>query len=251
MRRILSGAIILAVLATPARPDHPAPHMTEFTFARVACSYREYRMYWPDYWPDNPPWHHDYPYSDEFITGMLQELTSLDVTPNSYQIVNMDSPDIFKYPFLYLSEPGFMTLTDRETANLGEYIRRGGFIMADDFRTGAYLGGPDELEVLRHYLKLAVPEYRLVQLDIHNPIFHSFYDIDTLDMKPPYGEDVKGFVPEFWGLADETGRLHLIADYNNDISEFWKWVDQGKMEFHPAVRSVQLGVNYVMYAMSH
>jgi hypothetical protein len=43
----------------------------------------------------------------------------------------------------------------------------------------------------------------------------------------------------------------LIADYNNDISEFWKWVDQGKMEFHPAVRSVELGVNYVMYAMSH
>jgi hypothetical protein len=70
-------------------------------------------------------------------------------------------------------------------------------------------------------------------------------------MKPPYGVDVKGFVPEFWGLEDRSGRLHLIADYNNDISEFWKWVDQGKMEFHPAVRSVELGVNYVMYAMSY
>jgi len=250
MWRITAGVAFLLLLATPATPDHPpASRASEFTFARVSCSYRDYLKYWPTYWPDNPPWHHDYPYSDRFITGMLQELTSIDAT--SYRIVAMDSPEIFKYPFLYLSEPGFMVLTDAEIANLGEYIRRGGFIMADDFRTGVYLGGPDELEVLRNYLERAVPEYKFVRLDIHNPIFHSFYDIDTLDMKPPYGGEVKEFVPEFWGLVDEKGRVRLIADYNNDLSEFWKWVDQGKMEFHPAARAVELGVNYVTYAMSH
>src|ERR1019366_3331195 len=186
--------------------------------------------YWPDYYPNNPPWHHDYPYSDEFITGIIHELTGIHETSASYQIVDLESNDIFKYPFLYMSEPGFMILNDKEIKNLGEYIRRGGFIMADDFRLGAYLRGPEELEVLRHYLKLAVPEYNLVRLDISNPIFHTFYDITTLDMKPPYSEDFPGFVPQFWGLEDEKGRIHMICDYNNDIGEFWKWVDQGKME---------------------
>src|SRR5207245_4350292 len=121
--------------------------------------------------------------------------------PVSYDIVVLDCRVVFKYPFLYLSEPGFMVLNDKEIANLGEYIRRGGFIMADDFRTGAYLHGPDELEVLRYYLKRALPDRELVRLDIAHPIFHTFYDIDTLNLTPPYG----AFVPEFWGMSDEHG----------------------------------------------
>jgi hypothetical protein len=66
--------------------------------------------------------------------------------------VRLDKEEIFEYPFLYLSEPGFLELTDKEVANLGEYIRRGGFIMADDFRTAEFLDGPEELDVLRDYL---------------------------------------------------------------------------------------------------
>ena len=119
--------------------------------------------------------------------------------------------------------------------------------MADDFRTAGYLRGPEELNILRYYLKRAVPERELVRLDISHPIFNSFYKIDTLKMKPPYGD----FTPEFWGLSDEHGNLQLIANYNNDLGEFWEWVDKGEMPFHPAVRSVQLGINYLIYAMSH
>lgn len=199
-------------------------------------------MYWLE-----EPWHHDYPFSDTFFLSMLHEATGVHVTPDSYQIVQLESPEIFKYPFLYISEPGFMKLTNKEIANLGEYIRRGGFIMADDFRTASYLRGPEELNILRYYLNKAVPERRLVRLDISHPIFNSFYKIDTLKMSPPYGD----FTPEFWGLSDEHGNLQLIANYNNDIGEFWEWVDKGEMPFHPAVRSVQLGINYLIYAMTH
>jgi len=144
-----------------------------------------------------------------------------------------------------------MRLDDREIANLGEYIRRGGFIMADDFRTANYLRGPEELEVLRGYLKRAVPERELVRLDVHHPIFHSLYNINTLDMDPPYGKEIPGFVPQFWGMFDDQGNLQLIANYNNDLGEFWEWVDKGQMPFRPAVRSVQLGINYLIYAFTH
>ena len=182
---------------------------------------------------------------------MLRELTEVHATPTAYKIVQLSSPEIFNYPFIYFSEPGFMVLNDQEVKNLGEYIRRGGFILADDFRTANYLHGPEELEVLRMYLKRALPERELVRLDIRNPIFHTFYDIDTLQMDPPYGGDTPGFIPQFWGMADERGNIQLIADYNNDIGEFWKWVDMGKMPFRPAKRSVELGIDYVIYSMTH
>ena len=236
----------VAVLARPAISDwsEPAP---AFVFARLACSNRDSWDYWPSYFPNNPPWHHDYPDSDEFVIALLHELTGVRVAPDSYKIVHLDTPEIFKYPFLYLSEPGFLTLNDKEIQNLGEYIRRGGFIMADDFRTAAYLGGPEELEVLRHYLKLAVPERELVRLDLSHPIFHSYFEIDTLNMTPPYGD----WTPQFWGMPDEKGRLQVIANYNNDIGDFWKYLDEGDKPLKDSTRAIRLGINYIVYAMSH
>jgi hypothetical protein len=236
--------VMLAIISAFAHLAVSDQHLadSEFVFARLECSQREYRMYW-----NEAPWHHDYPFSDEFFSGMLHEATGIHVSSASYEVVQLSSPEIFKYPFLYLSEPGFLNLTEKEISNLGEYIRRGGFIMADDFRTASFLRGPEELDILRYYLKKALPERELVRLDITHPIFHSFYDIKTLAMKPPYGD----FTPQFWGLPDEHGNLQVIANYNNDLGEFWEWVDKREMPFHPAVESVQLGINYVVYAMTH
>jgi hypothetical protein len=242
---------LCGVLARPANSDWSEPK-AEFVFARMSCTNRDPFLYWPDYWPDNPPWHHDYPYSDEFFIGLIHEITGLRVSPDSYKIVKLDSPDIFKYPFLYLSEPGFMDLNEKEIANLGEYLRRGGFIMADDFRTPNFLPGDrDELEVLRHYLKLAVPEYKFEPLTVNHPIFHTFFDIPTLEMKPPYGEGTPGFVPQFWGLSDEHGTLRMIANYNNDLGDFWKYLDEGDKPLKESSQSIRMGINYVLYAMSH
>ncbi len=242
---MLGLIVALSVFLSTSSSDAP-PQDSEFVFARLQTTQREFRMYWLE-----APWHHDYPFSDEFFLGMLHEVTGTHATPQAYQIVQLSSNEIFKYPFLYLSEPGFMNLTDREVGNLGEYIRRGGFIVADDFRTANYLHGPEELEVLRGYLKRAVPDRDLVRLDLHHPIFHSFFNIDTLDIAPPYGSEVPGFVPQFWGMSDEHGNLQLIANYNNDLGEFWEWVDKGQMPFRPAARSVKFGMNYAIYAMSH
>ena len=238
----------MAVLfVTPAMSNWPE-EQSEFVFARLACSNRDYWMYWFNYWlEDRPPWKHDYPESDEFIEALLHELTGIRVTSNSYKIVKLDSPDIFQYPFLYLSEPGFLDLNQKEIDNLGEYIRRGGFIMADDFRTGEFLDGPEELEVLRKYFKKALPERQFERLDISHPIFHSFYDIQTLEMKPPYGQ----FRPEFWGLSDEHGRLQVIAFYNNDIGDYWKYLDEGEKPLQDSTTSIRIGINAIVYAMTH
>ena len=254
MKKIFAVVVFLTLLAAPGTSQEP-PRDSQFTFARVRFTQRRWTHIWPELAerPDSagPPWWHDWPFSDEFVTSLLREVTGLRTTPESRVIVNLEDPDIFKYPFLYISEPGFMALSDREVANLGEYIRRGGFVMADDFRQpGLFPQDPvDEFEVFRHYVTRALPEYKLVRLDISHPIFHQFFDIDTLDMKPPYGEEL--FRPQFWGLVDERGTLRLIANFDNDLGDYWEDLDKGEADLKPAAWATQLGVNYVLYAMSH
>lgn len=247
MKRFLMMSAAFALLTSPAASNWSEPQ-PEFVFARAAVSNRSnWASIWPMDWPHTPPWKHDYPNSDEFIVALLHELTGVRVSPDSYKIVELRSPEIFEYPFLYLSEPGFLILDDKEITNLGEYIRRGGFVMADDFRTAAYLNGPEELEVLRAHLKRALPERELVRLDFRHPIFHSFYEINSLRMTPPYGT----FVPEFWGMFDEKGSLQLIANYNNDIGDFWKYLDWGDKPLADSTTAIRLGINYIIYALSH
>ena len=247
MKKLAVIVVLCGFAVTPAISNWDESH-PEFVFARLACGNRDYYDYWPDYWLENrPPWKHDYPSSDEFIEALLHELTGVRVAADSYKIVRLDSDDIFKYPFLYLSEPGFLSLSEKEIHNLGEYIRRGGFVMADDFRTGQFLGGPEELEVLRDYLELAVPERELKRLDVRHPLFRSFYDIKTLDMKAPYGDHK----PEFWGMSDEQGRLQLIAYYNNDVGDYWKYLDHGDKPLQDSTTSIRMGINAILYSLTH
>src|SRR5947207_15658787 len=96
----------LVVLARPAVSDwyEPAP---EFVFARLACSNRVSWLYWRQYWPDMPPWKHDFPASDEFFVGILHQLSGVGVRPEAYNIVRLDSAEVFRYPFRYLAVCGF------------------------------------------------------------------------------------------------------------------------------------------------
>jgi len=43
----------------------------------------------------------------------------------------------------------------------------------------------------------------------------------------------------------------MVINYNNDLSEFWEWLDRGELPFRDAASSLKFGVNYLMYAMTH
>ena len=87
-------------------------------------------------------------------------------------------------------------------------------------------------------------------MDVKDPVFHSFFDIQTLEMTPPYMNPDSG-LPSFWGMKDEDGRVILMANADNDFGEFWEDIDLGAEALHPAVQSFQFGVNYLIYAMTH
>ena len=72
----------------------------------------------------------------------------------------------------------------------------------------------------------------------------------SLEMMAPY--IFPGQLPvEFLGLRDAQGSLQMILNNNNDLSEFFEWIDQGRMSMHDAATAFQFGINYAMYAFTH
>ena len=238
MKKALPLAAVLALFALQARSDEPYAD-SEFVFARV-----QFTMSLDSLFQSEAPWHHDYPFSEHFYLGILREITSLRTSDDAYEIVQLGSDDIFRFPFLYVSEPGFMQLDSGELDNLREYLERGGFIMFDDFR------GQD-LYVLESYLKRAFPDREMLRLDVSHPMFDVFYAVDSLEIEAPYMDQRFSGNPEFWGMHDDSGRLMLVANHNNDIGEFWEGLDLAHQPLQPSIDAVRLGINYMMYTMTH
>jgi hypothetical protein len=241
MKKLLALAALLVVVSLQAVSDVPPKAGSEFVFARVQFTMDRGWIFQTR----EQPWHHDYPFSEDLFLTMVSELTGIHTNRESYQIVQMDSPEIFKYPWIYISEPGFFALTDKEIANFREYLNRGGFAVCDDFR------GRD-LEILRAEMRRVLPGQEMFKMDKSHEVFESFYDIPSLAMDPPYyDERFLGGKPEFWGLNDDRGRLVMVANQNNDLGEFMEDLDHGEKPLKWSALAIRLMVNYLAYAMTH
>ncbi len=187
-------------------------------------------------------WSHNYPSSDQHFAQVISEATNIDVKNLSYRIVELGSPDVFKYPFAVVSEPGELALTDHEVDNLREFIDRGGFVVMDDF------DGARDLATLKRDLHRAFPDRDLVRLTIDHEIFNVFYHIDALNVTSPYLVDGE---PIFYGLMNKDGKIGVIACYNNDLENFWDYIDRGEYPLKPSIEAFRLGINFVIYSMTH
>ncbi|MBI2816736.1 MAG: DUF4159 domain-containing protein [Acidobacteria bacterium] len=221
--------------------DRRPPKDTEFVFARVqyntvrqARGMRGFRGY--------EGWAHDYPDAEEHILQLADEATGINLNKDSYVIVRLDSDEIFQYPFLYFSEVGEMYLTPREIENFREYLNRGGFAMVDDFDF------QEQLDWFASQMRQVFPDRSFVELKVEHPIFHTFYEITTLDVEPPMQEPGP---PKFYGLQDEHGRLCMIINHNTDIGDFWEWIDQPIYPLAASKDGIQFGINYLMYSLTH
>jgi len=253
MRRALVltfvALLVSSIFFLPKSWSDPPPRDSEFVYARI-----RYHMTEDAWMVREAPWHHDYPYSDQTFPTVLGEVTNVKTSPSSFEIVDIDSPELFKYPFAYMSEPGFIELNPKDVVNLREYLDRGGFIVVDDFRTAEFShykgGGPeDDIGHFRRQIKKMYPDRDFVRLDLSDPVFHTFYDIKSLDMTAPYIFPGQSRA-EFLGLRDSHGNLQMVLNNNNDISEFWEWINEGRMSMHDATTSFHFGINDLLYAMT-
>jgi hypothetical protein len=197
-----------------------------------------------------PPWSHDYPRGEVHFTKILNEITFARPRLDGSNILALDDPELFKYPIAYMAEPGFWSMTDKETENFRAYLKKGGFVIFDDFRLNE--GHWDNLQ---QQMRRVLPEARWIQIDDGtHPVWHSFFEINdpkSLISHPTYDQ---GMVLTYWGIFEDNDpkkRLIAIANVNGDLSEYWEFSDTGFAPVDLNNEAYKYGINYVIYGLTH
>ncbi|MBI1791404.1 MAG: DUF4159 domain-containing protein [Acidobacteria bacterium] len=197
-------------------------------------------------------WTMDYPLSDRHFSRALRRLTRIH-TRSVEQPVNLDDgDDVFYWPWLYAVEAGHWDLSDAQAKKLREYLLRGGFLMTDDFH------GTQEWEIFTASMRRVFPERPIVEIEDRDSIFHVLYDLDDRYQVPgaqflrsgrTYEYD--GVTARWRGIYDDQGRLMVAMCHNMDLGDSWEHADNPRYPEKYSALGIRIGVNYVIYAMTH
>jgi len=192
----------------------------------------------------DPPWSHDYPIGEEHFLKIMTAVTNLRAHVEASSVMAFDDPEVFKFPVIYLVEPGYWELSEAEVQSLRAYLSKGGFMIVDDFPIQAW---PNfDLQMSRVF-----PQARWQDLDVTHPIFHTFFEIHELPTVVPYN---LGHTPTFRALYEDNDpnkRMLVIANWQNDLSEYWESSDTGYFAVDPTNEAYKIGVNQFLYGLTH
>jgi hypothetical protein len=199
-----------------------------------------------------PWWAIDYPLAEGHFLPALRRLTTTSVADDSIALELTDDR-IFKYPFLFLQQPGAgrWSPTPKEAGQLREHLLRGGFLLVDD------LHGEGDWSYLAAAIYQVFPDRQIVEIPDNDPIMHNFFDLDRTIQVPGdrhlrYGGQVQMQGPPHWrGVYDDRGHLMVAINFNMDMGDGWEHADDPNYPAAMTAQAYKLGVNYVMYAMSH
>jgi hypothetical protein len=228
---------------------------TEWTFARLMYPQApggRYRFYSRGIWTEGGTiWTQDYPRADRHFSQAVRRLTRLSAR-SVEQPVNLDDGEVYDWPWLYAVQPGHWKLTDSQVKTLREYLLRGGFFMCDDF------WNVDEWATFMDSRRKALPEHDAVELDNQESIFHSVYDLDDRYQVASMGSVNAGRswkcenCPAHWrGIFDDKGRVMVAITFQSDVGDSWEWADAPEYPQEYAGLGIRIGVNYIVYAMTH
>jgi uncharacterized protein DUF4159 len=197
-------------------------------------------------------WTQDYPRADRHFLLAMRRLTRID-TRSVEQPVNLDdNDDVYNWPFLYAVQTGQWDLTNAQAAKLRDFILRGGFFMCDDF------WGANQWDTFQASMGRVFPEQTATDLPDASPIFHTVYDLDNRYQVPGARylytgsyEKCRGCPAQWRGLSDEKGRVIAAMTPNSDIGDSWEYADDPQYEERFSALGIRIGVNYIVYAMTH
>ena len=198
-------------------------------------------------------WYTDYPDGDNHLIWALRRLTELNVAEHG-RVIAINDPQLFRFPFVYTSEPGQMILTPEDAKFMREYLERGGFWMLDDF-WGSFEWGNFAAE-----MKKVLPDAEIRDLPISHPLFHQFYDVDRLKQVPSLAyiynpghitHEQDGFEADCKGIWDKEGRLVVVIHHNTDLGDAYEHMDHPEYPYEFSSYAYRVAVNTFMYALSH
>ncbi len=199
-----------------------------------------------------PSWVHGYPLAEQNLMRIMKDICFLDVHTDDINVVTLDDEELFRYPIAYIIEPGWWTLTVREALSLRRYLQKGGFLIVDDFKPDGWRGATGGgWQPFADNVQMVLPGARFFEMDLSHPIFHSFFEIKALDNFPQAYNAGKAIFRGVYEDNDPKKRLLMIINYNTDISQFWEWSARGFRPVDDTNEAYKLGVNYLLYGMTH
>jgi hypothetical protein len=225
--------------AAPIPADYRAG--AEFVFGRLMYPPNDlFGVIGTDWRAGNSPWTIDYPLGDRNFLRILRRLTTVHARSVEQPIDPDDGDEIFNWPFIYIDTPGAMALSAPQIAKLREYLLRGGFLLCDSFF------GSREWAPFAVTLQRLFPGKQPVELSDDNPIFHTVYDLtqryqvrnERSMRQRGVGYRTDGAVPHWLGVLDDQG-------------DAWQYADDPGYPQRDVDLAIKLGVNIVVYDMTH
>jgi len=235
----------------------PLPPAAEFHFIR---------MQYVDYWGARRGgfgggggrgrgwWMQDWPEAEMHFAQGIKRLTRIDIGENRYLPLTDDR--IFDYPWIYCTQAGYWDLSKAETDRLGEYLKRGGYLIVDDFY------GMQDWEIFREAIERAMPGQPILDLAQDDQVMRTLYTITERTFIPglrhlrrgPGGSIVTQpqEMPPIWrAVYDSKHRMVVAINFNMDVGDAWEHADWP--EYPEAMTSLayRFGINYIIYAMTH
>jgi len=171
------------------------------------------------------------------LLRFVAEHTSIKTKPE-YLFADLNSDEIFSYPFLFLTGHGNIVFSEQEVQRLRTYLESGGFLYVDDDY------GLDA--AFRREIKKVFPENDLVELPFSFGLYHSPFDFPN---GPPKTHEHDSKPPQGFGIFIEK-RLAVYYTYESNPSD--GWVDSEVHHDTEKTReeALKFGTNIIVWALS-
>lgn len=172
------------------------------------------------------------------VLEAVRDRTGLPIPDTRRRTVRLTDPELFDFPYLYLTGHGNVRFSEEEVRILRKYLTTGGFLHADDNY------GLDES--FRREMARVFPDRELVELPPDHPVYHVFYQFPEglPKIHEHDGEPARGY-----GIFHD-GRLVVFYSYETDLGDGWEDPDVHDNPPEVRERALRMGVNLFLYALS-
>lgn len=179
------------------------------------------------------------------VLNSLIEYTTVPVDMQE-KVVDLDSADLFQYPFVYLSGHKLVQFDAREAANFKKYVENGGFVFADDCNHDIDGLFAKSFEAQMVTLFGAGSMKKIAN---NHPIYRSFFQFEK---GPPntsfelngWGDDL---IHEYLKAITINGRIGVLYS-NKDYGCEWDYDFRNKRFL--AEDNTKFALNIIMYALN-
>ncbi|WP_439880690.1 DUF4159 domain-containing protein [Pontibacter sp. MBLB2868] len=181
-------------------------------------------------------------------SNLLHSLIQYTTVPVSEQekVVSLESAELFKYPFSYLSGHKLVQFNQKERQNFETYVKNGGFVFVDDCNhdiDGLFARSFEE------QMRQIFGANALKKIPNNHKIYRSFF---TFEEGPPttsfelngWGDDL---VHDYLKAIEVNGRIAVLYS-NKDYGCEWDYDFRNKRWL--AEDNTKFGINIIMYALT-